>query len=104
MEVFLERLEPLIMSIVEKNHNSLPGVTKDELISECWWAVVKSLQKWEKSEHSRNLKLWIIVAIKCALRDLYKRESLRQKREVPITEYLQNILAEGSSPDLLNSD
>ena len=99
MDFLVEKFDSLIKSIVEKSYHSAPWISKEELLSECWWAALKSLKRWKKSCRTRNLNQWIAVAVKYALKDLYRREITRRKREVPFTEHIHNILAESPTVD-----
>ncbi|RLB03832.1 MAG: hypothetical protein DRG59_11145 [Deltaproteobacteria bacterium] len=99
MDFLVKKFESIIETMVEKNHHSAPWISKEELLSECWWAALKGLQKWKKSYQTRNLNSWIATAVKYALRDLYRREYIRRKREVPFTEHIDSILTECSTPD-----
>jgi hypothetical protein len=72
---FTDQFKPLVKRAVWKNQASLPDMSRKEIESECWLAVLLALQRWNGEG---KLSSWVYRYVYGCIKDLKKRPPLKR--------------------------
>lgn len=73
---FTDQFKPLVKRAVWKNQASLPDMSREEIESECWLAVLLAIQRWNGAKG--KLSSWVYRYVYGRMKDLKKRPPLKR--------------------------